>query len=131
MPGLCLADPGEGQRDAAATELRVDITRLFRMRYVTVFANTPRTDRNCTAIRLPLLPRVHDTRAVFETKRMRKKTSSCTLTIADRSHGEVMPPLLSEKRIAQLQGAVWAAQHKRMPTRKFVMARKEESRSNR
>jgi hypothetical protein len=62
---------------------------------------------------------------------MRKKTIDCTLTIADQFHGAAMPPLLSEKRIAQLQGAVWAAQRKRMPLRMFVMDRKDESRSNR
>jgi hypothetical protein len=62
---------------------------------------------------------------------MPKKTSDCRSTIAAQSHGEAMPPLLSEKRIAQLQGAVWAAQRKRMPPRRFVMDRKDESRSNR
>ena len=62
---------------------------------------------------------------------MPKKTSDCRSTIAAQSHGEAMPPLLSEKRIAQLQGAVWAAQRKRMPLRMFVMDRKDESRSNR
>jgi len=33
-----------GRQDATAIELRVDITRLFRMRYVTVFAKTTRID---------------------------------------------------------------------------------------
>jgi hypothetical protein len=62
---------------------------------------------------------------------MPKKTSDCTLAIADQFHGEAMPPLLSEKRIAQLQRAVGSAQRKRMPPRRFAMDRKGESRSNR
>jgi hypothetical protein len=33
-----------GRQGAAATELRVDITRPFRMRYVTVFTKTTRID---------------------------------------------------------------------------------------
>jgi hypothetical protein len=62
---------------------------------------------------------------------MPKKTSDGALTIDHQTHGEATPPLLSEKRIAQLQAAVGAAQRRRIPPRRFVMDRKGESRSNR
>jgi len=59
---------------------------------------------------------------------MPKKTSDGALEIAHLGHGDATPPLLSEKRIAQLQGAVEAAaQRKRMPPPRFVMDREDES----
>jgi hypothetical protein len=57
---------------------------------------------------------------------MPKKTSVGALTIAHLAQGEAAPPLLSEKLIAQLQGAVEAAR-KRMPSRRIVMHREDES----
>ena len=56
---------------------------------------------------------------------MPKKTSDGVLTIAPPTEGEGTPPLLSEKLIAQLQGAVEAAR-KRMPRTRFVMDHEEE-----
>lgn len=58
---------------------------------------------------------------------MPKKMSDGALKIAHLTHGEATPPLLSEKFIAQLQGAVEAAKCKRMPPTGFVMDRKDES----
>jgi hypothetical protein len=57
---------------------------------------------------------------------MPKKTSDGALMIAHLTQGEATPPLLSEKLIAQLQGAVEAAR-KRMPPRRFVMDREDET----
>jgi hypothetical protein len=57
--------------------------------------------------------------------RMPKKTSDGELTIAHAAQGEATPPLLSEKLIAQLQGAVEAAR-KRMPMPRFVMDHEDE-----
>jgi hypothetical protein len=58
---------------------------------------------------------------------MPKKTSDDALNIDHPTHGEATPPLLSEKRIAQLQGAVEAALRNRMLRARFVMERKDES----
>jgi hypothetical protein len=58
---------------------------------------------------------------------MPKKTSDDALKIDHLTHGEAMPPLLSEKHIAQLQGAVEAAQRNRMLRPRFVMERHDES----
>jgi hypothetical protein len=58
---------------------------------------------------------------------MPKITSDDALKMTLLTHGEATPPHLSERRIAQLQGAVGAAQRKRMPPPGFVMDRKEES----
>ncbi len=59
---------------------------------------------------------------------MPKKTSDGALKITQPTHGDATPPRLSKKLIAQLQGAVEAAQCKRMPSTRFVMDGKDESR---
>ncbi len=57
---------------------------------------------------------------------MAKKTSDDALNIAHLTPDQAMPPFLSEKHIAQLQGAVEAAQRNRMLRSRFVMERKDE-----
>jgi len=51
---------------------------------------------------------------------MSKKTNDGEPRIARLTNGERTPPLLSEKLIAKLQGAVEAAQRKRMPPSSYV-----------
>jgi hypothetical protein len=57
---------------------------------------------------------------------MPKKTSDDSLKIDPPTPGEAMPPPLSEKHIAQLQGAVEAALRNRTRRPKFAMERKDE-----
>jgi hypothetical protein len=57
---------------------------------------------------------------------MPKKTSDDSLKIDPLTHDEAMPPPLSEKHIAQLQGAVEAALRNRMVRPQFAMKRKDE-----
>jgi hypothetical protein len=61
---------------------------------------------------------------------MPKKMIDGAPIIADPTSGESAPPLLSEKLIAQLQGAVEAAQRKRMPPRRCVTDAEDESSPN-
>jgi hypothetical protein len=58
---------------------------------------------------------------------MPKKMSDGALMTDRLIAGENAPPLLSEKLIAQLQGAVEAAQRKRMPPHWHVTDAKDES----
>jgi hypothetical protein len=61
---------------------------------------------------------------------MPKKMLDDAPSIAHLAHGESTPPQLSEKLIAQLQGAVEAAQRKRKAPPRFVTDTQEESSSN-
>jgi len=58
---------------------------------------------------------------------MPKKMSDGASMTDGPTPGEIAPPLLSEKLIAQLQGAVEAAQRKRMQRHKQVTDAKDES----
>jgi len=58
---------------------------------------------------------------------MPKKMSDGASMTDGLTPGESPPPLLSEKLIAQLQGAVEAAQRKRMRAHKHVTDAKDES----
>jgi hypothetical protein len=51
---------------------------------------------------------------------MSKKTNDGEPRTVRLTNGERTPPLLSEKLIAKLQGAVEAAQRKRMPPSRYV-----------
>lgn len=58
---------------------------------------------------------------------MPKKTSDGVLKSAPPTDDDATPPLLSEKFIARLQGAVEAAQRRQAPPPRYVMDREEES----
>jgi hypothetical protein len=58
---------------------------------------------------------------------MSKKTSDGEPRISRLTNGERTPPPLSEQLIAKLQGAVEAAQRKRMPPSRYVMDPDDDS----
>jgi hypothetical protein len=62
---------------------------------------------------------------------MPKKMSDGAPMIARLASGENAPPLLSEKLIAQLQGAVEEAQRRRMRPQRNVTGPKDDSSTNR
>jgi hypothetical protein len=62
---------------------------------------------------------------------MPKKMSDGASKIARLNPGENTPPLLSEKLIAQLQGAVEAAQRRRIRPQRKMPAAKDESSTDR
>jgi hypothetical protein len=57
---------------------------------------------------------------------MPKITSDDTLKMTVLTHDEATPPHLSERRIAQLQGAVGAAQRKRVSHTRDIIERAKE-----
>jgi hypothetical protein len=97
---------------------------------------TPRTPTEIESIFVYYLSaRLHATPATLETKRMPKKMIDGAPQIGRPTGGDGAPPLLSEKLIAQLQGAVEAAQRRRNAPQanspqKFATDSKDESTPN-